>query len=143
MKPAARRKARVLALQAVYSWQLSGNPIADIEQQMLIENDVSKIDVEYFKDIARGVVVNQKQLDEAVSPHLSRPFDDLDMVERAILRLSAYELKFREDVPYKVAINEGIELAKMFGAEDSHKFVNGVLDKAVKLLRSKEFSAKQ
>ncbi|WMN59236.1 transcription antitermination factor NusB [Pseudoalteromonas xiamenensis] len=143
MKPAARRKARVLALQAVYSWQLSGNPIADIEQQMLIENDVSKIDVEYFKDIARGVVVNQKQLDEVVSPHLSRPFDDLDMVERAILRLSAYELKFREDVPYKVAINEGIELAKMFGAEDSHKFVNGVLDKAVKLLRSKEFSAKQ
>lgn len=143
MKPAARRKARVLALQAVYSWQLSGNPIADIEQQMLIENDVSKIDVEYFKDIAHGVVVNQKQLDEAVSPHLSRPFDDLDMVERAILRLSAYELKFREDVPYKVAINEGIELAKMFGAEDSHKFVNGVLDKAVKLLRSKEFSAKQ
>ncbi|CCQ09352.1 Transcription termination protein NusB [Pseudoalteromonas luteoviolacea B = ATCC 29581] len=143
MKPAARRKARVLALQAVYSWQLSGNPIADIEQQMLIENDVSKIDVEYFKDIARGVAVNQKQLDESVTPHLSRPFEDLDMVEKAILRLSAYELKFREDVPYKVAINEGIELAKMFGAEDSHKFVNGVLDKAVKYLRAKEFNAKQ
>jgi N utilization substance protein B len=142
VKPAARRKARVLALQAVYSWQLSGNPIADIEQQMLIENDVSKIDVEYFKDIARGVVVNQKQLDEAVTPHLSRPFDDLDMVERAILRLSAYELKFRQDVPYKVAINEGIELVKMFGAEDSHKFVNGVLDKAVKQLRAKELASK-
>ncbi|MBD1581197.1 transcription antitermination factor NusB [Pseudoalteromonas sp. S16_S37] len=135
MKPAARRKARILALQAVYSWQLSGNPIADIEQQMLIENDVSKVDVEYFKDLARGVAVNQKQLDEIVKPHLSRPFDDLDEVERAVLRLSAYELKFREDVPYKVAINEGIELAKIFGAEDSHKFVNGVLDKAVKELR--------
>ncbi|MCF2857951.1 transcription antitermination factor NusB [Pseudoalteromonas sp. SMS1] len=135
MKPAARRKARVLALQAVYSWQLSGNPIADIEQQMLIENDVSKIDVEYFKDLARGVAVNHKQLDEAIAPHLSRPFDDLDMVELATLRVSAYELKFREDVPYKVAINEGIELAKMFGAEDSHKFVNGVLDKAVKKIR--------
>ncbi|BBN82435.1 transcription antitermination factor NusB [Pseudoalteromonas sp. JBTF-M23] len=135
MKPAARRKARILALQAVYSWQLSANPIADIEQQMLIENDVSKVDVEYFKDLARGVAVNQKQLDEIVKPHLSRPFDDLDEVERAVLRLSAYELKFREDVPYKVAINEGIELAKIFGAEDSHKFVNGVLDKAVKELR--------
>ncbi|MDK1287121.1 transcription antitermination factor NusB [Pseudoalteromonas umbrosa] len=135
MKPAARRKARVLALQAVYSWQLSGNPIADIEQQMLIENDVSKVDVEYFKDLARGVAVNYKQLDEAIQPHLSRPFDDLDMVELATLRVSAYELKFREDVPYKVAINEGIELAKMFGAEDSHKFVNGVLDKAVKKIR--------
>ncbi|KTF11700.1 MULTISPECIES: transcription antitermination factor NusB [unclassified Pseudoalteromonas] len=135
MKPAARRKARILALQAVYSWQLSGNAIADIEQQMLIENDVTKIDVEYFKDLARGVAVNKTQLDEAVSPHLTRPFDELDMVEKAILRLSAYELKFREDVPYKVAINEGIELAKIFGAEDSHKFVNGVLDKAVKHLR--------
>ncbi|KAF7774347.1 transcription antitermination factor NusB [Pseudoalteromonas citrea] len=135
MKPAARRKARVLALQAVYSWQLSGNPIGDIEQQMLIENDVTKVDVEYFKDLARGVAVNQKQLDEIVTPHLSRPFDDLDMVERAVLRVSAYELKFREDVPYKVAINEGIELAKIFGAEDSHKFVNGVLDKAVKDIR--------
>ncbi|MGB1292425.1 MAG: transcription antitermination factor NusB, partial [Pseudoalteromonas sp.] len=132
---AARRKARILALQAVYSWQLSGNAIADIEQQMLIENDVTKIDVEYFKDLARGVAVNKTQLDEAVSPHLTRPFDELDMVEKAILRLSAYELKFREDVPYKVAINEGIELAKIFGAEDSHKFVNGVLDKAVKHLR--------
>lgn len=135
MKPAARRKARILALQAVYSWQLSGNPIADIEQQMLIENDVTKIDVEYFKDLASGVAVNYKLLDEALSPHLTRPFDDLDMVERAILRLSGYELKFREDVPYKVAINEGIELAKIFGADDSHKFVNGVLDKAVKHLR--------
>jgi transcription antitermination protein NusB len=135
VKPAARRKARILALQAVYSWQLSGNAIADIEQQMLIENDVTKIDVEYFKDLARGVAVNYKQLDEVVSPHLTRPFDELDMVERAILRLSSYELKFREDVPYKVAINESIELAKMFGAEDSHKFVNGVLDKAVKHIR--------
>jgi len=135
VKPAARRKARILALQAVYSWQISGNLIADIEQQMLIETDVTKIDVEYFKDLATGVAVNYKQLDEEVSPHLTRPFDDLDMVERAILRLSSYELKFREDVPYKVAINEGIELAKIFGAEDSHKFVNGVLDKAVKHLR--------
>ena len=96
---------------------------------------MTKIDVEYFKDLARGVVVNCKQLDEIVAPHLARPADELDMVEKAILRLSGYELKFREDVPYKVAINEGIELAKMFGAEDSHKFVNGVLDKAVKELR--------
>lgn len=135
MKPAARRKARVLALQAVYSWQMSNNPIADIEQNMLIENDVTKVDVEYFKDLARGVAVNHKQLDEALAPHLTRPYEDIDMVEKAILRLSAYELKFREDVPYKVAINEGIELAKIFGADDSHKFVNGVLDKAQSQLR--------
>jgi N utilization substance protein B len=136
MKPAARRKARKLALQAIYSWQVSGNPIADIEQQMLIENDISKIDVEYFKDLARGVAVNHKQLDTLVTPFLDRPFDDMDLIEKAILRLSSYELKFREDVPYKVAINEGIELAKLFAADDSHKFVNGVLDKAVKILRN-------
>ena len=136
MKPAARRKARVLALQAIYSWQLSGNAIATIEQHMLLENDVTKMDVEYFKDLARGVSVHHAQLDELLAPHLARPFEDLDMVEKAILRLSGYELKFREDVPYKVAINESIELAKLFGAEDSHKFVNGVLDKAVKDLRA-------
>ncbi|GAP75203.1 MULTISPECIES: transcription antitermination factor NusB [Pseudoalteromonas] len=136
MKPAARRKARILALQAVYSWQMSGNAIADIEQNMLIENDVTKVDVEYFKDLARGVAVNSKQLDEVLAPHLTRPYEEIDMVEKAILRLCAYELKFRDDVPYKVAINEGIELAKMFGADDSHKFVNGVLDKAIKQLRN-------
>jgi len=136
VKPAARRKARILALQAIYSWQLSGNAIATVEQHMLLENDIAKMDVEYFKDLARGVSVHHEQLDEILMPHLARPFEDLDMVEKAILRLSGYELKFREDVPYKVAINESIELAKLFGAEDSHKFVNGVLDKAVKDLRA-------
>tara|TARA_B100000700_G_scaffold74308_2_gene82967 strand:- start:861 stop:1211 length:351 start_codon:yes stop_codon:yes gene_type:complete len=115
---------------------MSGNAIADIEQNMLIENDVTKVDVEYFKDLARGVAVNSKQLDEVLAPHLTRPYEEIDMVEKAILRLCAYELKFRDDVPYKVAINEGIELAKMFGADDSHKFVNGVLDKAIKQLRN-------
>lgn len=135
MKPAARRKARTLAVQAIYSWQVSGNNIADVEQQMLIENDVSKVDVDYFKDLIRGVVVNFSELDEFVKPHLDRAFDDVDLVEKAILRVSGYELKFRKDVPYKVAINEGIELAKSFGADDSHRFVNGVLDKAVKTIK--------
>ena len=137
MKPAARRKARKLALQAIYSWQVSGNAIADIEQQMLVENDVNKIDVEYFKDLARGVAVNARVLDDVITPHLDRPFDEIDLIEKAILRLSCYELKFRQDVPYKVAINEGIELAKLFAAEDSHKFVNGVLDKTQNQLRQK------
>ncbi|WP_199608965.1 transcription antitermination factor NusB [Flocculibacter collagenilyticus] len=135
MKPAARRKARSLAVQAVYSWQVSGNAIADVEHQLLLETDTSKVDVEYFKDIIRGVSVNANELDEFVKPHLDRPFDDVDLVEKAILRVSAYELKFRQDVPYKVAINEGIELAKSFGADDSHRFVNGVLDKAVRRIK--------
>jgi N utilization substance protein B len=135
MKPAARRKARGLAVQAIYSWQLSQNHVSDIEQQMLLDNDVSKIDVEYFQEIVRGVAAHYKELDVALSPYTERPFEEVDQIEKAVLRLSAYELKYRVDVPYKVAINEGIELAKKFGADDSHRFVNGVLDKAVKDLR--------
>ncbi|MFT5164561.1 MAG: N utilization substance protein B, partial [Alteromonadaceae bacterium] len=75
------------------------------------------------------------KLDDIIRPHLDRPFKDIDLVEKAIVRLGAYELKYRTDVPVKVAINEAIELAKVFGAEDSHKFVNGVLDKALKFIK--------
>lgn len=135
MKPNARRQSRSLAVQGVYSWQVSNNPVADIEQQLLLENNVKHIDVGYFQDIIRGVVVHHTTLDEILKPYLDRPFEDIDLVEKAILRVSAYELKYRLDVPYKVIINEGIELAKAFAADDSHKFVNGILDKAVRVLR--------
>jgi N utilization substance protein B len=135
MKPAARRKARGLAVQAIYSWQLSHNLITDIEQQMLLDNDVSKVDVQYFQELIRGVVAHCKDIDEALTPYTERPFAEVDQIEKSILRLTAFELKYRVDVPYKVAINEGIELAKKFGADDSHRFVNGVLDKALKDLR--------
>lgn len=136
MKPAARRKARRLAIQAIYSWQLSQNSISDIEAEFLTDNDTSKVDVDYFQDLIRGVASQASSLDGALSPFTDRPFADLDQIERAILRVSAYELKFRIDVPYKVVMNEAIELAKAFGADDSHRFVNGVLDKAVDSLRA-------
>jgi len=136
VKPAARRKARRLAIQAVYSWQLSGNSVSDIEAEFLTENDVSKVDVDYFLDLLRGVASQQANLDQALSPFTDRPFVDLDQIERAILRVAAFELKARLDVPYKVVMNEAIELAKAFGADDSHRFVNGVLDKAVDTLRA-------
>ena len=136
MKPAARRKARRLAIQAVYSWQLSGNSVSDIEAEFLTENDVSKVDVDYFLDLLRGVASQQANLDQALSPFTDRPVVDLDQIERAILRVAAFELKARLDVPYKVVMNEAIELAKAFGADDSHRFVNGVLDKAVDTLRA-------
>ncbi|MEX1221084.1 MAG: transcription antitermination factor NusB [Idiomarina sp.] len=135
MKPAARRKARKLAIQAIYSWQLSENSVVDIEATFLTDNDVSKIDVDYFLDLVRGVTSQAKSLDAAIEPFLDRPAKDLDHVERAVLRLASYELRDRPDVPYKVAINEAIELAKSFGADDSHRFVNGVLDKAIDTLR--------
>jgi len=136
MKPAARRKARKLAVQAIYSWQLTQNSMSDIEAQFLTDNDTSKIDVDYFLALVRGVAGQSNTLDQALEPFLDRPLKDLDQVERAVLRLAAFELRERLDVPYKVAINEAIELAKSFGADDSHRFVNGVLDKAIDSLRS-------
>lgn len=135
MKPAARRKSRKLAIQAIYSWQISGNDMAQIEQQMLLENNVSKVDVEYFRDLIGGIAAHVDSLDDIIRPHIDRPFKDIDLVEKAICRLGAYELKHRLDVPVKVTINEAIELAKVFGAEDSHKFVNGVLDQALKFIK--------
>ncbi|CAB0151577.1 N utilization substance protein B [Pseudidiomarina piscicola] len=135
MKPAARRKARKLAVQAIYSWQLSENSMSDIEAQFLTDNDTSKIDVDYFLALVRGVAGQVKALDDSLAPFLDRPLNELDHVERAVLRLAAFELRERLDVPYKVAINEAIELAKSFGADESHRFVNGVLDKAIDSLR--------
>lgn len=137
MKPAARRRARQCALQALYSWQLSNNDIADVEYQFLAENDVKDVDIQYFREILAGVATHSVYLDGLMQPFLSRRLDELGQVEKAALRISLYELSKRDDVPYKVAINEGIELAKVFGAEDSHKFVNGVLDKAAPQIRPK------
>ncbi len=135
MKPNVRRQSRSLGVQGIYRWQVSKNPIGDIEQQLLLEQNTKHLDVGFFQDLLRGVVVNLNVLDDALKPFVERPFEEIDLVEKAILRVSAYELKFRPDVPYKVVINEAIELAKAFAADDSHKFVNGILDKAVRLLR--------
>ncbi|UYA59324.1 transcription antitermination factor NusB [Pectobacterium colocasium] len=135
MKPAARRRARECAVQALYSWQLSKNDIADVELQFLSEQDVKDVDITYFRELLAGVATQAEKLDQLMAPFLSRQLEELGQVEKAILRLAMFELSKREDVPYKVAINEAIELAKVFGAEDSHKFVNGVLDKAAPSVR--------
>ncbi|KXI29382.1 transcription antitermination factor NusB [Paraglaciecola hydrolytica] len=140
MKPKARRLARELALQAVYSWQMSKNPVAQIELSIVTSNDMAKVDMEYFLELLRSVVKDCAELDKKVKPYLGRLPEELDPVEKAILRIATYELVARLDVPYKVVINEAIELAKTFGAEESHKFVNGVLDKAIKTLRKDELA---
>lgn len=132
MKPSERRKARRLAVQAIYSWQLTGNNVADVEHEFITEQNLDGVDVAYFRELLAGVTAKVAQLDELLKPHLDRDFDDVSPVEKAIVRLSTFELTFKKDVPFKVAINEGIELAKAFGADDSHKFVNGLLDKVVK-----------
>jgi N utilization substance protein B len=135
LKTSARRKAREFAVQAVYSWQLTGNAIADIEADFLASNEKRRYDIEYFQQLFRGVCVQVGQLDAVLAKHVARPLDEIDQVEKAVLRIASYELKECLDVPYRVVINEAIELAKAFAADDSHKFVNGVLDKAVKELR--------
>ncbi len=142
-KIAMRRKARSLAVQALYSWQLAGQPLNEIEAQFRVDNDFSDVDAAYFHEILHGVPRLKGELDEAFGPCLDRPLDEVDPVELAILRLSAYELRNRVDVPYRVVINEGIELAKVFGATDGHKFVNGVLDKLAPRLRAAEVRARR
>ena len=135
MKPSERSKARQFATQAIYQWQMTKENVANIENQFVTEQDFNSTDATYFRELLIGVSMNAAELDELMIPFLSRPMDDLDLVEKAILRLSTFELLKRQDVPYKVVINESIELAKDFGAEDSHKFVNGVLDKIVSKLQ--------
>ncbi len=138
MKPAHRKRARVLALQALYSWQMSGNEMTQVELTYATTNDMSKVDMEYFQAILQGVSKDAAAIDAVYKPYLGRLPEELDPIEKAIMRLATYELTERIDTPFKVIINEAIELAKTFGAEDSHKFVNGALDKAVKTLRKHE-----
>jgi len=140
VKPKARHLARELAVQAVYSWQMSNNPVKQIELAIVTSNDMTKVDMEYFLELLRCVVKDCADLDKKIKPYLGRLPEELDPVEKAILRIATYELVGRIDVPYKVVINEAIELAKTFGAEESHKFVNGVLDKAIKTLRKDELA---
>jgi len=138
LKPSPRRKARELAVQAIYSWQISQNSVTDIEVNFIADNSKRRFDIEYFQLLLRGVTSNLSDIDDAISPYVDRPLDDIDHVEKAILRVAVFELKDCTDVPYRVVINEAIELAKSFAADDSHKFINGVLDKTVKLIRPEE-----
>ena len=127
--PAARRKARRFAVQALYQWQIAVAALAQIEAEFRTDNDMSSVDLEYFHVILHGVPREKSELDKKIEPFLDRRIDEMTPVELAILRLGAFEMGHRLDVPYKVVINEAIELAKTFGATDGHKYVNGVLDK--------------
>ncbi|MEN9465826.1 MAG: hypothetical protein RL217_2007 [Pseudomonadota bacterium] len=139
--PAARRKARHYAVQALYQWQLAGANVAQIEAEFRADNDMSKVDVEYFHALLHGVPMEKSNIDEKIKPLLDRRLDEMTPVELAIVRLGAYEMLHRIDVPYKVVINEAIELTKTFGATDGHKFINGVLDKLAQRERKVEMQA--
>ncbi|MFA7552600.1 MAG: transcription antitermination factor NusB [Spongiibacteraceae bacterium] len=138
---AARRKARHYGMQALYQWQMTKYPVAEIELQFLADYDFAKVDIEYFHDIIHHVPANLEELESAFEPFLDRANDDLDPIERSLLRLGSYELIKRIDIPYRVIINEAVALAKKFGATDGHKYINGVLDKLAHQVRSVEIRA--
>lgn len=138
---AARSRARRRALQALYAWQLSGNRIESVIDEFRHEQDMQIADLEYFEDIVRGVERNQAELDAAILPFLDREIMRVDPIERAVLRIAAYELRERIDVPYRVVINEAVETTKRFGSEHGHTYVNGVLDKLAGVWRGTEYAA--
>ncbi len=133
-----RRAARSFALQALYSWQLTGNPINELEAQFRVDNDMAGADLKLFSELLRGVASRKTELDETYEPFLDRMLDDLDPIELTTLRIGTYELVQRTDMPYRIAINESVELAKIFGATDSFRYVNGILDKVAQRVRMAE-----
>jgi N utilization substance protein B len=135
----ARIRARRSAVQALYQWGMSDAPIQDVINEFVNErSELKKADTDYFKEIVLGVVKENKKLDKQLIPLLDRALDELDPVEKAILFIGLYELKFHPELPCRVVLNEAVGLAKMFGAEQSHKYINGVLDKAAKKIRKVE-----
>ena len=137
----ARRKARRYAVQAIYQWQVGGDNLANIERQFHEDYGFKADEIEYFRELLHGVPAELDAVDAALQPALDRGLDEVDPVERAILRIAAYELLKRLDVPYQVVINEAVNLTKTFGAEQGHRFVNGVLDQAARRLRAPEVAA--
>lgn len=138
---AARSRARRRALQAIYAWQLSGGAMPSIIEQFRHEQDMQIADLDYFEDLLRGVEQHGAELDAGLTPHLDRGIGEVDPIERAALRLAAYEFRYRPDVPYRVVLNEAIELVKRFGADQGHTYVNGVLDKLAREWREAEYRA--
>jgi N utilization substance protein B len=138
---AHRKKARSLLVQALYQWQLSDYPVSEIEAQYRADN-TSNIDWDYFHELFTGIAGSTAELDACFSPLLDRDIRQLNPIELAILRLGSFELTKRIDIPYRVVINEYIDLAKKYGATDSHKYVNGVLDKLARRSRSVEINAR-
>ena len=133
-----RRRAREFALQGLYQWQLSGNEVPAIEAHLAGVTGFEKLDRALFDLLLRGAVAEAAELQAQIEPQLDRPYAELSPVERAILLMATFELKRHLEAPYKVVINEAIELAKSYGGSDGHKYVNGVLDKLAALLRPEE-----
>ena len=137
----ARSLARQRALQALYQWQMTGQDLADIDKQFMDEQDMKKVEIKYFQELLHQIPKCLNELDGLSGEVLDRGIEQVDPVERAILRIGIYELQHRIDIPYRVVINEAVELAKIFGAEQGHKYINGILDKVAQKVRAIEVRA--
>ena len=137
----ARSRSRRRALQAVYAMQLSGVDARNAIAQFAHEQAHEVADLEYFEDLVRGVETHRRDIDAALAPFLDRPIGEVDPIERAMLRIAAYELRHRIDVPYRVVIDEALKTVKRFGSEHGHTYVNGVLDRAAAEWRAAEVQA--
>ncbi|CAG4884377.1 transcription antitermination protein [Georgfuchsia toluolica] len=133
-----RHRAREFVVQGLYQWQVGGQDVAAIRVQAESVAGFDKADLELYQTLLDDVMTNANTLRDLLQPHISRPWGEISPIERCILLLAACELKERIETPYRVVINEAIELAKTFGGTDGHKFVNGVLDKLAPALRSAE-----
>jgi N utilization substance protein B len=133
-----RSIARKLAMQALYQWQLNAQDAPLIVREYLESDEARGVDGDYFDELVRGCIDGSAQLDSSLAGLIDRPLEQLDPVERAILMLGIFELQQRLDVPYRVVINEGVDLCKRFGGTDAHKYINAVLDRAAKQFRSAE-----
>ena len=134
-----RVKARQNTVQALYQWLITNKDLDEVIAEF--ENDkykLAKTDVDYFRSLLKGTITYHEELDAKIINLLDRPIEELDTIERAILHIGCYELEYNNDIPWKSVINESIELAKIFGAEDSYKYINGILDKVAKELRQKQ-----
>lgn len=143
-----RSLARRHAVQALYQWQIGGQNLTGIEHQFLLDKEFvadgeesGEFDIDYFRELLHGVPARLGEIDNSLRPCLDRSIESVDPVERAILRVGVFELMQHPEIPYRVVINEGVEIAKILGAEQGHRFVNGVLDKVAKETRATEIAA--
>ena len=136
VSPGARSRTRDLIVQALYQMQITGHSVAELEEQFRERPDYQRVDKAYFDELLSGILEHTAALEASIDEIADRPIAQLDPVEKGILLLGFYELRSQQDVPFKVVINESVNLAKRFGAVDGHKYINAVLDRAVKKFRS-------
>jgi len=133
-----RKRARRRALQAIYQWQMTGQDASEILGQFRTAQDLSKIDEEHFERLLFGVTKDKEALNDALQPFLDRPMEQVDVMERVVLRIGAWELLNCPELPFRVILDESVDLAKRFGSEQGHSYVNAVLDKAARVWRADE-----